>query len=157
MTGMTRPGTGARGSVQATQAAPLVAAVDNSPASRRAVKEAVALAVELEAPLVFVYVRRGPAGFLGRPFYQQRLTSQMAPARRALDRALDIAATAGIEADAEILEGIPERRIVEFAHDRRAQMVIVGSRRRRLGRSVARAVARAADRPVMVAAPAGSV
>jgi nucleotide-binding universal stress UspA family protein len=54
------------------------------------------------------------------------------------------------------LEGNSSRRIVEFAHDRGAQMVIVGSRRRLLTRSVSRGVARAADRPVMVAAPAGA-
>jgi len=62
----------------------------------------------------------------------------------------------GVEAEAEILEGNSSRRIVEFAHDRGAQMVIVGSRRRLLSRSVSRGVARAADRPVMVAAPAGA-
>src|SRR4051794_6096501 len=44
--------------------------------------------------------------------------------------------------------GAPRRRIGEFAHDRGAQLVIVGSRRRRLGRSVACG----ADRPVVVAA-----
>jgi nucleotide-binding universal stress UspA family protein len=133
-------------------AAPIVAAVDASPASRTAVEEAVVLAAELDAPLVFVYVRRGPAGFLGTPVYQRRLTKEMQRAQRVLDRGLLAAKTAKVEAEGEILEGSPRRRIVEFAHDRGAQLVVVGSRRRRFGRSVACAVARAADRPVVVAA-----
>jgi nucleotide-binding universal stress UspA family protein len=148
--------TRARDAVGRHTQAPVIAGVDDSPASRAAIEEAVSLSLELDAPLVFVYVRRGPAGFLGRPLYQRRLSRELARARRTLDRAVAVAASAGIEAEEEILEGIPERRIVEFAHDRGAQLVVVGSRRRRLGRSVARAVARTADRPVLVATPAAS-
>jgi nucleotide-binding universal stress UspA family protein len=72
----------------ATRSTPIVAAVDGSSASRSAIEIAVKLAVELSAPLVFVYVRRGPAGFLGTPIFQRRLTAEMARARRALGRAL---------------------------------------------------------------------
>ena len=132
--------------------APIIAAVDASPASRAAVEEAVVLAAELDAPLVFVYVRRGPSGLLGWPLYQRRLTREMQRARRVLDRALLVAGSAGVEARGEILEGSPRRRIVEFTRDHGAQLIIVGSRRRRLGRSVAFAVARTADQPVVVAA-----
>ena len=137
-------------------AAPIVAAVDGAPASRRAVEEAVALAAKLDAPLAFVHVRRGPAGYLGEPVYQRQLTKEIARAHRAVDRALRVAEGAGVDAEAEILEGSPRRRIVEFARDRGAQLVVVGSRRRRLRRSVARAVARDADRAVVVAAPSAS-
>jgi nucleotide-binding universal stress UspA family protein len=52
---------------EAPPAPPIVAAVDASPASRAAVDEAIILAAELDLSLVFVYVRRGPAGFFGRP------------------------------------------------------------------------------------------
>jgi nucleotide-binding universal stress UspA family protein len=131
--------------------APLVAAIDGSPASNGAVETSVRLAGELEAPIVFVYVRRGPAGFLGSPEYQHRLTAKMARARRALDGALKVAADAGVNAEGEILEGSPRRRIPEFAGDRGAQLVIVGSRRHKLGRSVSCGVVRAARRPVVVA------
>jgi nucleotide-binding universal stress UspA family protein len=133
-------------------AAPIVAAVDASAASRAAVDEAVIFAAELDVPLVFVYIRRGPAGFFGAPIYQRRLTKELQRARRVLDAALRAASVAEVEADAEILEGPPRRRLVEFARDRGALLVVVGSRRRRLGRSVASAVTRAADRPVVVAA-----
>jgi nucleotide-binding universal stress UspA family protein len=137
-------------------AEPIVAAVDASAASRAAVEEAVNLAAELEAPLVFAYVRPAPAGFFGSPVYQQRLTTENERARRVLDRAVHIANTAEIEAEAEILEGSPGQRIVEFARDREAQLVVIGSRRRRCGPSVSRAVTRAADRPVVIAAPRSS-
>jgi nucleotide-binding universal stress UspA family protein len=50
-----------------------------------------------------------------------------------------------------ILEGSPRRRIPEFARDRGARLVVVGSRARRLGRSVSSGVVRTAGRPVVVA------
>jgi nucleotide-binding universal stress UspA family protein len=75
----------------------------------------------------------------------------MTRARRVLERALRAAARAGVEADGEILEGSPQKRILEFAADRGARLVVVGSRRRKLGRSVSRAIVRAANRPVVVA------
>ena len=131
---------------------PIIAAVDGSTASRAAAEEAVILAAELEAPLVFVYVRRGASRFLGRPFYQRRLSKEMARARRVLDRSLGVARVVEVEAETEILEGSPQRRIVEFARDRRAQLIVLGSRRRRLWRSIAWSITRAADRPVVVAA-----
>jgi nucleotide-binding universal stress UspA family protein len=102
-------------------------------------------------PIVFVYVRRGPAGFLGAPVYQRRLTRELARARRVLDGALAAAAGAGVRAEAEVLEGSPRRRIPEFACDREARLVVVGSRKHRLGRSVSGAVVRGAGRPVVVA------
>ena len=131
--------------------APIVAAVDGSAASRAAVETAVRLGAEMHAPLVFVYVRRGPAGFLGAPVYQRRLTAAMAPARRVLDRAVRTAARAGVAATGEVLEGSPRKRILEFARQRGARLVVVGRRRRRLGTSVSCAVVRAARRPVVVA------
>jgi nucleotide-binding universal stress UspA family protein len=131
--------------------APIVAAVDGSAASRAAVDEAVRLAAELDARLVFVHVRRGPAAVFADPVYQRRLTKEMARARHVLDRALAVAARAGVPAEAEILEGSPRRRIAEFARDRGARLVVVGSRKRKFGRSVSSGVVRAAERPVVVA------
>jgi nucleotide-binding universal stress UspA family protein len=132
--------------------APIIAAIDASAATRAAVEEAVILAAELEAPLVFAYVRRGPPPFLGAPYYQRRLSREMERARTVLARALRSARAAEVEAEAEILEGSPRRRIVELAQDRGAQLVVVGSRRPRLRRSVGYAIARSADRPVVITA-----
>lgn len=130
---------------------PIVAAVDDSAASRAAMGEAVRLAGELDAPVAFVYVRRGPAGFFGAPVYQRRLTKQMARAGRVLERALALANSAGVQAEGEILEGSARRRITEFARDRGARLIVVGSRGRKLRQSVSAAVIRAAGRPVVVA------
>jgi nucleotide-binding universal stress UspA family protein len=131
--------------------APIVAAVDGSTASAGALETAVWLGAEMDAPVVFVYVRPGPAGFLGEPVYQLRLTAAMARARRALGQALRSAARAGVAAESEILEGSPRKRIREFARERGARLVVVGPRRRRFGRSVSSSVGRTARRPVVVA------
>jgi nucleotide-binding universal stress UspA family protein len=130
---------------------PIVAAIDESSASRGVVETAVKLAAELNASLVFVYVRRGPPGFLGRPFFQRSLTAKMTRARRSVDRALRVAAQAGVDAEGEILEGAPRKRILQLASDRDARLIVVGSRRRRFSRSVSRGVLRAAEWPVVVA------
>jgi nucleotide-binding universal stress UspA family protein len=133
------------------KATPIVAAVDDSSASRGVVEAAVRLAAELNLQLVFVYVRRGPPGFLGRPFFQRSLTAKMTRARRAVDRALSAAAQAGVDAEGEILEGAPRKRILQLAGDRDARLIVVGSRRRRFSRSLSCGVLRAAEGPVVVA------
>jgi nucleotide-binding universal stress UspA family protein len=134
------------------KAAPVVVAIDNSPAAAVAARDGVGLAQELAAPLVFVYVRRDPSIAWGEPYYQRRLDAEMRAARRALDDALAVAEDAGVPATAEQLAGGPARRVVEFARERGAQLLVVGSRRRLLGRSVSRDVIHSADRPVVVAA-----
>jgi nucleotide-binding universal stress UspA family protein len=131
--------------------AAIVAALDNSPASEAVVDAAVELSAELAAPITFVHVRRGPSAILGQPLYQRRLTAQMALSRVVLDAALDTARRAGVAADGEVLEGVPSRRIVEFARDRGARIVVVGSRRRRFSPSVSRNVARACAGSVLIA------
>lgn len=133
-----------------SDAAPIVVAVDNSHAAAAAVRAAVRLARELTAPLVFVYVRRGPSSAWGEPHYQRRLDAEMHAGRRALDDALAVAKRAGVPASGELLAGNPARRVVDFARLRSARLVVLGSRRRRLGRSVSRDVIRDADRPVLV-------
>ena len=131
---------------------PIVAGVDDSAASRAAIDEAVHLAGELEAPVVFVHVRRGPGSVLGSPFYERRLAAEAAHAREVLDEALAVADNAGVPADSEVLEGSPRLRIGEFARDRGARLIVVGSRRYKLGRGVSTGVIRTAGRPVIVAA-----
>jgi nucleotide-binding universal stress UspA family protein len=133
------------------EAAPIVVAVDNSRAAATAAQAAVRLARGLTAPLVFVYVRRGPSSALGEPYYQRRLDAEMTAGRRALNDVLEVAARAGVPATGEELAGNAARRVVEFASSAGRGWVVLGSRRRRLGRSVSRDVIRRADRPVLVA------
>jgi nucleotide-binding universal stress UspA family protein len=133
------------------EAAPVVVAVNQSRASAAAAQAGVRLGLELAAPLVFVHVRRGPSSALGEPYYQRRLDAEMSAGHRALNEALAVAKRAGVPATAELLAGNPGRRVVEFAHLRAARLVVLGSRRRRLGKSVSRDVIRRAERPVLVA------
>jgi nucleotide-binding universal stress UspA family protein len=131
--------------------APVVAAVDASASGAAAARTAISVAGRLGAPVVFVYFRRGPSSILGEPYYQRRLDAEIAAAKRALGAALAAADQAGVAASGEELDGPPARRLVEFARLRGARLVVLGSRRRRFGRSVSRSVIRAADRPVLVA------
>ena len=133
------------------EAAPVVAAVDASASGAAAARTAISAAERLGAAVVFVYVRRGPSTMLGAPYYQRRLDAEVAAAKRALGPALAAAERAGVAASGEELEGPPAARLIEFARLRGARLVVLGSRRRRLGRSVSRSVIRAADRPVLVA------
>jgi nucleotide-binding universal stress UspA family protein len=82
--------------------------------------------------------------------YQRRLTKAMARASRILDRALAAAAHAGVDAEGEILEGRPRKRILEFARERGARLIVVGSRRRKLGPSGSGTICVSADAPVVV-------
>jgi transposase len=91
------------------------------------------------------------AVFFAKPYHQRRLNAEMACARRVLGAAKAAAQRAGVAAEGEILEGAPARRVLEFAHHRRARLIVLGSRRRRFGTSVSRRVIRSADRPVVVA------
>lgn len=138
-------------------AAPIVVAVDGTPSASAATQAAVRMARDLGTRLVFVYVRCGPSAALGEPYYQRRLDREVRIGRRALSDAAAMAARAGVPATSEQLAGSPARRVVEFARMRGARMVVLGSRRRRLRRSVSRDVVHAADRPVLVAGRAAPV
>ena len=138
---------------------PVVIATDGSESAEQAVVAGARVARTLGAKAVLVYVR--PAiGPLGEPYYQEKLSEQMAYARAALDRAQTLARQEGCEADAEILEGNPPDQVVELARARNAPLIVVGSRG--LGAvagallgSVSSAIHRT-DRPVLVVPSAAS-
>jgi nucleotide-binding universal stress UspA family protein len=135
----------------ASAARPVIAAVDGSAGGRAATAEAIASARDLGAPVVLAHVRRGPSAVWGRPFYQRRLARALRKGREAITTAAAQASAAGVEVQAEILEGPPARRIAELARSRDARLVVVGPRRRRAGASVLRSVA-ATGIPVLRAA-----
>ena len=135
----------------APSARPVVVAVDDSPAAKAAVRDGVRLAGDLAAPVVFVYVRRGPSAALGEPHYQRRLDTEMRIGDHAIAAAIAAARRAGVPASGEQLHGRPARRLEELARLRDAQFIVVGARRRWIARSVSRALIRRADRPVLVA------
>lgn len=134
-------------------AAPIVAAVE-SQTVRVTAAAAARLARELRTSLVFVTVRPRPPAFLGEPYYQRRLTQELFRGRKTIDAALAEASRLGVMAWGEMVEGDIASRIVQLAADRDAPLLVVGRRRRRLGRSVSRRVIAAAGRPVVVASAA---
>lgn len=105
----------------------ILVAVDGSPGSRAAVAEAIVLAGEAGAALVFLAVRHA-IPVLGEPFYQRRLTGQLGRLRPALADALAEAERAGIPAESELLEGEVVDSILRAAAARDADLVVVGSR-----------------------------
>jgi nucleotide-binding universal stress UspA family protein len=134
----------------------LLIATDGSDAARAAVEEGLALAHELDARVLFVYVRPRPSGVLGEPFYQRRLTQSAAEARSAIAEATHAAERWDVESDWDILEGEPAVEIVAYADEHDADLIVVGSRGRgavagTLLGSVSRAVVHDAGRPVLVA------
>jgi nucleotide-binding universal stress UspA family protein len=135
-------------------AEPVVIATDGSTSAEQAVVAGARVARTLGTKAVLVYVR-SPIGPLGEPYYQEKLSEQMAYARAALDRAQTLVHQEGCEADAEILEGNPPEEVVELARARNAPLIVVGSRG--LGAvagallgSVSSAIIHRADRPVLV-------
>jgi nucleotide-binding universal stress UspA family protein len=131
-----------------------VIATDGSEPAEHAVVAGARVARTLATNAILVYVRP-PLGALGEPYYQEKLSEQMAYARAALDRAEALVRQEGCEADAEILEGNPADQVVDLARARNAPLIVVGSRG--LGAiagallgSVSSAIIHRADRPVVV-------
>lgn len=133
---------------------PIVIATDGSEGAEAAAAAGARVAGTHATSAVLVYVRPS-IGALGDPYYQEKLSEQMAHARVALDRAKELVAQEGVEAEEEILEGNAADRVVQFARDRNAPLIVVGSRG--LGAvagavlgSVSTAIIHRADRPVLV-------
>ena len=133
---------------------PVVIATDGSQGAEAAVDAGARVARTIGTSAVLVYVRPS-LGPLGDPYYQEKLTEQMAYARAALERALELLAQEGVEGEEEILEGSAADRVAELARARNAPLIVVGSRG--LGAvagallgSVSSGIIHRADRPVLV-------
>jgi len=130
----------------------ILIATDGSLCGQLAEDEAVALAVATGARVVFLHVQPS----IDSSHYQPgEVSEQTDESHIVLDRALAKALQAGVEAEAEIVEGNPAREIVDAAKLRGADVIVVGSRG--LGKissmflgSVSREVLSEADRPVLV-------
>ena len=133
---------------------PILIATDGSEGAEAAAAAGARVARMHATSAVLVYVRPS-LGALGDPYFQEKLSEQMAHARTALDRAKELVAQEDVEAEEEILEGSAADRVVQFARDRNAPLIVVGSRG--LGAvagavlgSVSTAIIHLSDRPVLV-------
>ena len=111
------------------RAGPVVVAVDDSSAAESAIRDGVRVASDLDAPIVFVYVRRGPWAGLGDPYHQRRLDVEMRIGERAIAAGIAAARRAGVPASGEQLHGRPAPRLA---------FVMMRNRRRRRPRSTYR-------------------
>lgn len=133
----------------------ILIATDGSSGARAAEREGLELAQQTGAAVTFLAVRPAPIPVLGDPFYQRKVSEDLAALRPAVGRAVADADRRGVVADYEILEGDPGEQIVRLARLRDADLIVVGSRGRGavasavLG-SVSQRVVHDADRPVLV-------
>lgn len=110
----------------------IVCAVDGSPASQRAVEEAVGLAERHDARLTILTVERdidsGGLDTLGLDGAEDALGARedWKGRRRIAESVADVDLDR-VESTTEVLAGIPHRVICEFAADTDADLVVLGS------------------------------
>jgi nucleotide-binding universal stress UspA family protein len=134
----------------------IVVAVDGSEGARVALEAGIEIAKPFGALLTAVYVRHPQHSYVGEPYAQRALSGDLKKARGALEDAESVAQQAGVTVEAEEIEGDAADAILDFARDRHADLIVVGSRG--LGTvagtllgSVSSKIVHQADRPVLVA------
>ncbi len=134
----------------------ILLATDGSAPAVKATQVAVALAKEVGAEITAVYVRTGEDALL---YPEERLADEVLsgvhPSEAGLELARKFAEKNGVKCDTVILRGGVAPQIVKYAQKENCDLIILGDTGRTgLARiamgSVAEAVVRASDIPVMV-------
>jgi nucleotide-binding universal stress UspA family protein len=135
----------------------ILIATDGSAPAREAIKFGLELAEEHAAEVTFVHVvpvlDRSFADGIGVPAAKPHQIDEVD--RRPVEDALALATERDVDAQAELLAGLPADEIVAYADDLDADLIVLGSRGRgalatALLGSVSRAVLHEARRPVLV-------
>jgi nucleotide-binding universal stress UspA family protein len=135
----------------------ILIASDGSPEARKAVELGIEIASDHEAAVIFVQVIPP----IHPTQFDPGVRIQAIPAELRLRRAValheatQLAAEHGVQSTFEMLEGNPADEIVAYADSIKADLVVIGSRRRgvlasALLGSVSREVVRESRRPVLV-------
>jgi nucleotide-binding universal stress UspA family protein len=134
----------------------IVIATDGSQAAKPALHEGFQIAAATGAKASVVHVPHHPSTILGTPYYDDAVGQASLDAEAVMLDARLTASRYDVDAEYEVIGGDPAAAIVDFARARDADMIVIGSRG--LGAitgtvlgSVSRAVARQADRPVLIA------
>ena len=132
----------------------IVVATDGSPGGRLAVARGISLARETGAELTFVNVLQHASATDAVTGQGPRQPGSRTN-RAAVEEAVAEATSVGVKADYQFLEGDPADAAVDFARERDAELIVVGSRglgrlRGRLLGSVSHAIVNDADRAVLV-------
>jgi nucleotide-binding universal stress UspA family protein len=133
----------------------IVIGYDDTEPSKRALDRAIELGKAFGASLVVTSVAPVVAGGGGRSMGVYDPTDTPAEHREELAHARVSIEGAGIAADYVLATGHPADAIVEVADERGADLIVVGTRdhgiiERLLGQSVSGAVAKAAERDVLI-------
>ena len=127
----------------------IVIAADGSPGASAAVDAGLAFAGAIAGIATIVCVRETP------PYNARKLSDELRDARHVVDDATRRAAQVGVDSESEILEGDAAEQILNLAHSRNADVIVVASRGSGaiagavLG-SVSRTIVHDAECPVLV-------
>ena len=137
----------------------ILVATDFSKASQGAVRTALRMAREAEAPLFIVHVLETPMpvseGFILPRMYDEIVQAVREQAEMRMRRLLGVAARSGVKARAFLLNGAPHEEIARAARTHGASQIVVGTHGRTgfsrlvLGSVAARVIA-ASKRPTLV-------
>lgn len=130
----------------------ILVATDGTPASREAVDLGVELAASEKAKVVFLHVAPPEYRYVRAARLPARPRQLDSDGDSALEEATEVASMRGVEHQLAHFAGETPDLIVNLAEAVHADLIVVGSRGRRLPhKSVSRHVVKHADRPVLIA------